>query len=402
MFIEIINYETNKTMSLNIFNLIECYSRDNNVNPDDQVHPYLVVYKTSVGVLYYEGYADETSAENRVNAIMSMGHVPNYQTKTVNPTTQAQTVEPDDDYDALATVNVNAVTSSIDANITAENIKKDVSILGVTGTLEAGNPYTYFAESSLGSGIASYIKTIPLITVYNLTDFFKGCRSLTTIPQLDTSSVTNMAGAFHECSSLTTIPQLDTSSVTNMRGMFNDCSSLTTIPQLDTSKVIDMANMFNACEILTTIPQLDTSSATNMYQTFNACRLITTFPASDTSKVTDMYCMCTGCRVLTEIPQLDLSNVTNMEAAFYGCTALTTIPLSNAPKITNMNYTFGNCPNLTDTSLDNILQICVSAVKISTKTLASIGLTSTNYPASRIQALPHYQNFIDAGWTIGY
>ena len=34
---------------------------------------------------------------------------------------------------------VNAVTSSIDSNITAGNIKKDVVILGVTGTYEGGD-----------------------------------------------------------------------------------------------------------------------------------------------------------------------------------------------------------------------------------------------------------------------
>ena len=35
--------------------------------------------------------------------------------------------------------------------------------------------------------------------------------------------------------------------------------------------------------------------------------------------------------------------------------------------------------------------------------LAQLGITDTTaYPTSRIQALPHYQDFLDAGWTIGY
>jgi hypothetical protein len=42
-------------------------------------------------------------------------------------------------------VNVSAVTASIDSNIKAENIKKDVNILGVTGTLEsATDPVRYY------------------------------------------------------------------------------------------------------------------------------------------------------------------------------------------------------------------------------------------------------------------
>ena len=67
------------------------------------------------------------------------------QDKTANPTTIRQEITPDEGYDGLSKVTVNAVTSVIDSNIKAENIKKDVSILGVTGTYEGG-----------GSGGVSY------------------------------------------------------------------------------------------------------------------------------------------------------------------------------------------------------------------------------------------------------
>lgn len=56
------------------------------------------------------------------------------QTKTVTPSTSKQTISPDAQYNGLTSVTVNAVTSAIDSNIVADNIKKDVSILGVTGT----------------------------------------------------------------------------------------------------------------------------------------------------------------------------------------------------------------------------------------------------------------------------
>lgn len=61
------------------------------------------------------------------------------QTKTVNPTTSQQMVEPDDGYNGLTSVTVTAVNSSIDSNIAAENIKSGVSILGVSGSVEALN-----------------------------------------------------------------------------------------------------------------------------------------------------------------------------------------------------------------------------------------------------------------------
>lgn len=67
------------------------------------------------------------------------GAVINNQNKTVNSSTSSQTVTYDSGYTGLNQVTVNAVTSSIDANITAGNIKKDVVILGVTGTYEGGD-----------------------------------------------------------------------------------------------------------------------------------------------------------------------------------------------------------------------------------------------------------------------
>lgn len=62
----------------------------------------------------------------------------NLQSKVVNPTTAVQNVTYDDGYEGLNNVQVNAVTSAIDENITAENIKLGVSILGVDGALEEG------------------------------------------------------------------------------------------------------------------------------------------------------------------------------------------------------------------------------------------------------------------------
>lgn len=60
------------------------------------------------------------------------------QTKSVTPTINSQTIIPDENYNGLTSVEVSAVTSNIDENIKAENIKSGVEILGVTGTLELG------------------------------------------------------------------------------------------------------------------------------------------------------------------------------------------------------------------------------------------------------------------------
>ena len=58
-----------------------------------------------------------------------------YQSKTVDASTAKIKVVADSSFIALSSVNINAVTAAIDPNIIPENIRVDVSILGVTGTL---------------------------------------------------------------------------------------------------------------------------------------------------------------------------------------------------------------------------------------------------------------------------
>lgn len=60
------------------------------------------------------------------------------QEKTITPTTQEQIITPDTNYNAITKLTINPVTSSIDSNIVAENIKAGVTILGVTGTYTGG------------------------------------------------------------------------------------------------------------------------------------------------------------------------------------------------------------------------------------------------------------------------
>lgn len=96
------------------------------------------------------------------------------QTLQVTPTTQSQQLNSDSGK-VITQVNVGAVDASIDSNISAGNIKKDVSILGVTGTLEQGID-TSDATATAGDILdtkTAYVKgqkitgTIPFIEVEN-------------------------------------------------------------------------------------------------------------------------------------------------------------------------------------------------------------------------------------------
>lgn len=76
---------------------------------------------------------------------------------SITPTTSQQTITAPSGTDGYSPITVSAVTSSIDANITAGNIKKDVQILGVTGTYEGsgGGGYTEIPRYEVNNGTVS-------------------------------------------------------------------------------------------------------------------------------------------------------------------------------------------------------------------------------------------------------
>lgn len=70
---------------------------------------------------------------------MNIGRIPpRTQEKEATPTTSVQEITPDREYTGLSKVTINAVTSDIDSDIVAGNIKEGVEILGVVGTYEQG------------------------------------------------------------------------------------------------------------------------------------------------------------------------------------------------------------------------------------------------------------------------
>lgn len=300
------------------------------------------------------------------------------------------------------------------ANLTPDKIKKDETILGVTGTYEGegGDDVSNYINlnptgtslrftslitkvpeidtssiTNMSNAFSGYsgLKEISLLNTSNVTNMYRmfyQCNNLTIIPEINTSKVTNMESTFDGCSNLTTIPQIDTSKVTNMESMFDNCSKLTTIPQIDTSKTKTTERMFFSCRKLTTIPQLDmsnnitmrlmfnyceslvsislinTSNVTDMVSTFSDCSSLTTIIGLDTSNATNIYGLFSNCSSLTTIPEINTSSATTTGYMFKGCSNLTTIPEINTSKVQDMNYMFSDC-----TSLTTIPQIDTSKVE---------------------------------------
>lgn len=205
-------------------------------------------------------------------------------------------------------VKAKAVDSSIDNNIKAENIKKDITILGVKGTYEPkpnlqektiteNGEYTpdenydgfskvnvqtsgvniddYYVMSGMAIyPVSTFIKKIPLFDtslVKSMSNFFYNCQMLEEIPLIDTSNATQMKAMFNQCYNLKSIPLLNTSKVTDMSEMVASCKELTEFPAIDTSKVVNMKEMCFGCKKLPTIPKLDASKVNNIYRAFNLC-----------------------------------------------------------------------------------------------------------------------------------
>ncbi len=237
------------------------------------------------------------------------------------------------------------------------------------------------------------IENLNTSNVTNMSLFFYGCKSLTTLnlSKFDTSNVTDMLGMFNECRNLILldISNFDTSKVTDMGSMFDFCMRLTALDlsnfnmsnvtdmrymfahceelkslnlsKFGTSNVTYMGNMFQGCSSLTSLDlsNFDTSNVTYMGNMFQGCSSLTSLDVShfNTSNVTLMSMMFESCVKLTflDVSHFDTSNVTNMLGMFRGCESLPSLNLSNfnTSNVTDMRWMFFGCSSLTSLDLSN-------------------------------------------------
>lgn len=144
---------------------------------------------------------------------------PVLQAKTATPATTAQVVTADAGYDGLSSVNVEAVTAAIDANIQPENIKKDVEILGVVGTMEGApegdeidisydgeqtfHTFVSTGTPALTSGLSCLKLVLKGATELNRTMYNIGALCPKNLIATNSTSVTNYALANNRLTSVT-------------------------------------------------------------------------------------------------------------------------------------------------------------------------------------------------------
>lgn len=149
--------------------------------------------------------------------------------------------------------------------------------------------------------------------------------------------------------------------------------------------------------IRTTYGYFTPSTLTNAYPN---TYLLKYLPLINTSNVTNMSSAFRNNYSLEVVAPIDTSNVTDMSNMFANCQGLTYVPVLNMSSVTNITDMFSNCNCLSSEGMDNVLQMCINAVNITPGTLSTIGLgNNKKFPLSRFENLPHWQDFLDAGWS---
>ena len=271
-----------------------------------------------------------------INSI-NKGKQPVIETLNVTPSTSAQTITATGGTDGYSPVNVSAVTSSIDANITAGNIKDGVSILGVTGNYSGIQPTGTIQITTNGThDVTNYASadvqvptTAPAHYIEKAVDANGKLINGSTI--MDFTGVTNVGHyilyyAYYNNTSISgTVDMSDLTTISGnyaCRDMFTGCIGITSVDLSGLTTVSGVSacqNMFQGC---TGITSIDLSG-------------LTTVSGGGTNSCIYMFKGCTG------ITSVDLSGLTTISSSgvcqymFQNCTSLTTLSF---PSLTSNSF----------------------------------------------------------------
>lgn len=318
---------------------------------------------------------------------------------SITPTTSAQSFVANTG-EAYNPVNVGAVTSSIDANITAGNIRKDVTILGVTGTVEAGsagavgkymvvNGVAMLQDNSLvnrfdgivevaengmrnalygqsGFNTSVIFPDLTTVTTNSFYNAFKDCRNIrpeVSFPQLTTITGNNaFYFSYASCYNITkaSFPNLVNSGNRAFMTCFDQCSNLTTLEfnSLTNVGIVALYGTLSGCTNFSNFyaPNLTNVAASGMAYTFAGLKNLKSLSLPKLTNIADDGCsyMCQYSGIESvNFPSLTSVSANGLLRTFGQCNNLTEVVIPNLTSMTGVyqstsfNYTFAYCPNLT-------------------------------------------------------
>lgn len=274
----------------------------------------------------------------------------------VTPSTTAQTITASGRTDGYSPVNVAAVTSAIDANIVAENIKKDVSILGVTGTYAPTGTISITTNgthdvTNYATADVQVPTTAPaLYREYEIAD------NGVLMPNSTTSQILNFTGV------------RDVGDYVLYNAYYNNQSIAGAVVMGDLTGMsfsYGCGYAFYNCRNITSVnmPVLMTISGRGAASSMFATSGITSAKLPSLTTVSGFYgceSMFQYCSALTnfEMPFLTtISNLGGCRRMFGFCTALTNgilYSLTSMPGASACDSMFADCSNLVDLSFPSI------------------------------------------------
>ena len=334
-----------------------------------------------------------------VGDVVLTGTMNNYGSVNITPSITTQSMNAG----FYNSINISAISNTLEPNMTPENIANGVNIFGVIGNMTAGEDLNnelnaqnlvianlenqinelsgIINNAGTGSNAINYITanyyekamligeafvsstgtTNDLYLLYLLKPDFSNTsaklfgaagavRGALPAVELSDNRAINLSNAFLAHSNLVYGPNLTTQNVTDMSNMYQNCSRLITVANYNTINVTNMAFMFNNCLNLTSVPNFDTSNVINMGNMFNGWVSnktipITSIPNFNTINVTDMSKMLRGTNI-TDLPNFNMSNVVEASSMCTKCIYLVNIPDLNLPNTINAPDMFAGCTSL--------------------------------------------------------
>ena len=302
---------------------------------------------------------------------------PNLQNKSATPLTTNQTIEPDEGYDGLSYVNISKVDSSIDSNIVAGNIKKDISILGVTGTYEGdGSAYTttqvynalkanYDTNGTFTDNVTYTVKGTVLHYVPDYVDILIDGTQTELVAGVLTDGTTNLAFVIRETSSFNAeylkykISKGDCITVSGKFKYFTTAQTIESIPYNVSSPYFDQGGVGNigilsgfiSKGINTLRNLLDHTKQTRdlFYEKQNIPRTFIEF--NDTINVTEMSKTFYNFQG-NEIPKINMNSAIKAINMFYNTPYIQSLYLV-MPNLVNTSNMFYLCKNTEEIFIKN-------------------------------------------------